>query len=209
MPKVSVAYEQAQRERILEGAAESFADKGYRQTSIDEIARNLGISKGAIYIYFKSKEELFIAIFNRYLRKDHDMPKTSDLATDSVTLKLEYALDRYLSTVFSADPIRLRLLPEFWLEGSRLPELQKLRLEGKRQDYAVLVDLFEQGQAKGEVRQDVNIREVVEVIIATCDGLLLNSVTGCSVLDRHAVKQAIWNTFAQVLLPNLQQTPML
>jgi AcrR family transcriptional regulator len=209
MPKVSVEYEQAQRERILEGAAESFADKGYRQTSIDEIARNLGISKGAIYIYFKSKEELFVAIFNRYLSMDHDIPNSSEFANDSVTLKLEYALDRYLSKVFGADPIRLRLLPEFWLEGSRLPELQKLRMEGKRQDFAVLVDLFEQGQARGEVRQDVNICEVAEVIIATCDGLLLNSVTGCSMLDRQAVKQAIWNTFAQVLLPNPHRTTML
>jgi len=62
MPRTTAAYEQAQRERIIQGAAIIFATHGYRQTTMDQIAQTLEMSKGALYIYFKTKEELFTGL---------------------------------------------------------------------------------------------------------------------------------------------------
>ncbi len=47
---------------ILKTAAGLFAKKGYSQTTVDEIARALGVAKGTIYYHFKNKEELYLAI---------------------------------------------------------------------------------------------------------------------------------------------------
>lgn len=47
---------------ILKTAAGIFANKGYYQTTVDEIARALGVAKGTIYYHFKNKEELYLAI---------------------------------------------------------------------------------------------------------------------------------------------------
>lgn len=47
---------------ILKTAAGMFAKKGYHQTTVDEIARALGVAKGTIYYHFKNKEELYLAI---------------------------------------------------------------------------------------------------------------------------------------------------
>jgi TetR/AcrR family transcriptional regulator, fatty acid metabolism regulator protein len=51
-----------ERERlILDAAEELLAEKGYHEMSIDEIAARVGVSKGAVYLHFSSKEELLLA----------------------------------------------------------------------------------------------------------------------------------------------------
>jgi AcrR family transcriptional regulator len=47
------------RERLLESAKTLFSQKGYYATSVEDIVASAGLSKGAFYFYFKSKEELF------------------------------------------------------------------------------------------------------------------------------------------------------
>ncbi|NLI13389.1 TetR/AcrR family transcriptional regulator [Pelotomaculum propionicicum] len=51
-----------ENKHILNTAAGIFAHKGYHQTTVDEIARALGVAKGTIYYHFKNKEELYLAI---------------------------------------------------------------------------------------------------------------------------------------------------
>src|SRR5207244_11461243 len=62
MPRVVPEYKEEARTRILAAANEVFGEKGYRQATMDDVAKKLGVSKGALYLYFASKEELFEAI---------------------------------------------------------------------------------------------------------------------------------------------------
>src|SRR5713101_2207804 len=62
MPRVVPEYKEEARSRILRAASQVFDEKGYRQATMDDIAQKLGVSKGALYLYFASKEELFDAI---------------------------------------------------------------------------------------------------------------------------------------------------
>jgi AcrR family transcriptional regulator len=48
------------RRRILQAATELFIQRGYRKTSVDEVARNSGVAKGTVYLYFKTKADLMI-----------------------------------------------------------------------------------------------------------------------------------------------------
>jgi AcrR family transcriptional regulator len=63
LPRVLPEYKTIARTRILETARAVFRENGYRQTTMDEIAKKLGISKAALYTYFKDKEELFRAAY--------------------------------------------------------------------------------------------------------------------------------------------------
>src|SRR5436309_7797740 len=56
-------------ELILQAAEEVFQEKGYYETSMDEIAARVGIAKGTIYTHFPGKEELVVAIFRRDMQK--------------------------------------------------------------------------------------------------------------------------------------------
>lgn len=57
----------ARRRRIQRAARSVFADKGYAKTSIEQIAREASLSVGAIYLYFRSKEDLYVSLLEETL----------------------------------------------------------------------------------------------------------------------------------------------
>ncbi|MBE3561165.1 MAG: TetR/AcrR family transcriptional regulator [Ktedonobacteraceae bacterium] len=68
-----------EREMLILGAAEEvLLEKGYHETSMDEIAARVGVAKGTIYLHFPSKEDLVIAIFAR------DMERFSQAIEDAI-----------------------------------------------------------------------------------------------------------------------------
>jgi AcrR family transcriptional regulator len=62
MPKVTGQYKSDLREKIIQAAIESFAQTVFDRTKMEDIAKRLGLSKGTIYLYFNSKEDLFLEI---------------------------------------------------------------------------------------------------------------------------------------------------
>src|SRR5256885_7463499 len=60
---------QERKALILQAAEEVLMEKGYHETSIDEIAARVGIAKGTVYLHFPSKEDLVIAIFERDMQQ--------------------------------------------------------------------------------------------------------------------------------------------
>src|SRR5450759_1771466 len=69
---------------ILQAAEEVLMEKGYHETSIDEIASRVGIAKGTVYLHFARKEDLVIALFERDLEKFLQLVETT-IATRSVS----------------------------------------------------------------------------------------------------------------------------
>lgn len=61
------------RKKVLDAAFELFATKGYAQTSVDSIAAKAKTSKGLVYYYFKSKEDILKAIFNTIIKEGEVM----------------------------------------------------------------------------------------------------------------------------------------
>lgn len=62
MPKVVPTYKAEARARIVAAASRLFVAKGYRRTTMDDVAQALGVSKGALYLYYRSKVDLLRAI---------------------------------------------------------------------------------------------------------------------------------------------------
>jgi AcrR family transcriptional regulator len=60
------------RSLLLDAAEEVFAEKGFTPASLDDIARAAGYTKGAIYKHFATKEDLFLAVSERYWRRYFD-----------------------------------------------------------------------------------------------------------------------------------------
>src|SRR5262245_2716647 len=61
MPRVSAAHEQEVRDRIVNAALRVFGDRGFHGATMQDVVRESGLSVGAIYTWFKSKDDLFIA----------------------------------------------------------------------------------------------------------------------------------------------------
>jgi AcrR family transcriptional regulator len=199
MPKVSVQYEQQQKERIIQGAALAFAERGYRQTKIDDIASKLELSKGAIYIYFKSKEELFAAVYETYMTRRLTEIYQSYQPEDDVLVKLEKALDQFIAVLVSQDLILCRLWLEFYLEGPRVSAVCELASQLNESFYQAIYRLLAEGQESGKFRPDLDIASITSIILATCDGLMLRAMIRDKNSEPQAIRRAMWNTFYNLL----------
>src|SRR3954468_5307653 len=59
----------SKREAILRAAIDVFADRGYFNAQVADVARAAGVAAGTVYLYFRSKDDLLISIFERTLRE--------------------------------------------------------------------------------------------------------------------------------------------
>ena len=64
MPKVVPEYKEEAKSKIVEAARIVFAKKGYHDATMDDVAKEVGVSKGALYSYFKSKEDILKEIYS-------------------------------------------------------------------------------------------------------------------------------------------------
>src|SRR6266853_4363757 len=74
---------------ILQVAEEVLMEKGYYETSIEEIAARVGIAKGTVYLHFPSKEDLVIAIFERDMQKLVELVETKAASALTTRGKLQ------------------------------------------------------------------------------------------------------------------------
>jgi TetR/AcrR family transcriptional repressor of uid operon len=68
-PKVSTQYKAETRDRIINSAVINFSLNGFDKARMDDIAIDADVSKGTLYLYFKSKEDLFYAICQNTVKK--------------------------------------------------------------------------------------------------------------------------------------------
>jgi AcrR family transcriptional regulator len=111
------------RAALLEAAAEAFAELGFRDASVDEIARRAGYSKGAVYWHFAGKEELFFALLEeRVDRPTREMIELLESAPPEQDMGPE-ASRRFVELLRSERALLL-LRHEYWSQAVRDPKLR-------------------------------------------------------------------------------------
>ena len=179
MPRVVAEYKEEARTRILTAANQVFGEKGYRQATMDDVAKKLGVSKGALYLYFASKEELFDAIcrsepqaFKEILYASFTENKQPlDSAGDFFDSMLKrYGSDSGLSF-------------EIFSEASRNPGLKKI-LKKTQDDYAkTLQKYLEEGSKRGFIDKELDLEPLTYALIGLWNGIETLIVAGLSIPD--------------------------
>lgn len=136
------------RSEILAAATKVFGNKGFDATLMDEIARAAGLAKGTLYLYFKSKDEIYQAVVRQSLAE------LDELTRQHVDAVPDFA-GKYAAF------IRVRIA--FWQEQhslyrvilsmSRAPQYRKKSIGWQREAVLYLTELFAQGAAAGEIPQ--------------------------------------------------------
>ncbi|MCC6804499.1 MAG: helix-turn-helix transcriptional regulator [Anaerolineae bacterium] len=162
--------ESKQREqRILDAAADLITRYGYDKTSVDEIARAAGVSKGAIYLHFKSKEALFEALILR--DADAIMQRFAELIdADPAGLTL-FTLYRYALVVLDEAP----LLKALYTHDRRVLGnwVHRMRsLPNYAQALNIGVEFVRYAQQSGMIRSDLDAEAVAYLLRALRFGLL-------------------------------------
>ncbi len=179
MPRVVPEYKEEARSRILDSARQVFDEKGYRQATMDDIARKLGVSKGALYLYFASKEELFYSICKTGpVALKEILYSTFGDKTDPSESVVEF-FDKMLTQYGS----NLGLSFEILSEASRNPPLRRVLKETQDEFTQVLVGFLQEGRNRGLVGDALDLRSLSRALIALWNGLETMIVSGLSVAE--------------------------
>lgn len=163
--------EKKTREKIIESAIECFSKNGYDATSVEDICRVAGISKGGFFHYFPTKQSLFLEILDIWLedlnKKMEDIYR-SNLDIDTKLLELSTILIDIIIT----GKTEISLTFEFWNRALRDEEiLEKIvsMFENYRGYFSMLV---EEGIKKGRLKS-LNPEAVSYTIVSFAIGLLI------------------------------------
>lgn len=125
MPKVSDAHREGRREQIAAAALACFAAKGFQRTSMADIIEASGLSAGAIYLHFDSKQQIVLAVGRRVLgRRLDDLAVMSGRELADPVSALQTLLGRIVDDVLDT-----RVLIQLWGEATTDPELAALVTE--------------------------------------------------------------------------------
>ncbi len=163
---------QDSRDEILKAAMQLFANRGFHETSMSEVAREARVSKALIFWHFKTKEELFVAVLNRLLE-----PYFIDFAEEAAAMderaQIEKLVEAYLSFVRdNASSVRFFLAQ--MLHDQRLSEgLNDPVLKLYSGYRAMLVELIGRLQQKGVCRRRMASESAAAFLLSALNGLLI------------------------------------
>lgn len=163
------------KQKILETAEAAFAEKGFYGARIDEIADRAGVNKRMIYVYYGSKEELYITVLNMvYSRLAQSEGKLLSEETDPVS-----AIRRIIQQDFEFLSENLSfvklILWENLNEGKYLQQSEAI--SAKRMSIQLLHIMLRKGVDQGVFRKDLDINEVILSINMLCFSYFSNLYT--------------------------------
>jgi TetR/AcrR family fatty acid metabolism transcriptional regulator len=155
--------------RILEAAVTVFAQSGFHESTISQIARAAGVADGTIYLYFKNKDDILVHFFNyktrqvfACFREEVDQAQTAvDKLRNLIRRHLdEFQKDRFMAVLYQAETHRINRLAE-----EQIHEMHKMYLD-------LIAEIVEQGQVEGAIRRDLYVGLVKRYIIGGVDEVI-------------------------------------
>ena len=173
------------KSQILNAAEDIFTKMGFDEARMDDIAKKTGLSKGTLYLYFKSKDDLIVAILDRIFQNEfrqlENLQQTEASASEAIWK---------LTDTIAKDIVRLlRLIPiiySFLALAFRNKYVQRALKEYINRYLNILIPIIQRGIDSGEFRQ-VDAREVAIAAGAIIEGTILLWAYDKSVVDpeRH------------------------
>lgn len=160
--------ERERREEILQAARSCFARRGYHEATMEEVATAAGLSKGLIYYYFKSKQELFLALLDSWFAQ-FDRAWQESLASGSAAERLR-RLGQLSVEAMEESADLMNLLLEFWAHAGRDPALMERFRRALSRYRQLLADVIAEGAREGEFRA-VDPQLSAAGVLAAYDGL--------------------------------------
>jgi TetR/AcrR family transcriptional repressor of uid operon len=176
---------EVRRAQILEAALECFATRGYHTATMDDLARASGLSKGSLYWYFSSKEEVFLALFDDWVEPIFDAWTRLESEHRSC-LDLVRALGEISFEKMTAGRIPLGAWAEFLLQ----PKARERYASMLRESRGRLAALVRRGIEGGEIRQ-LDPEGLAVALTATMEGLLLQAMVDAD-FDAKAHWPLVW-----------------
>ena len=184
------------RTKIMEAAIKLFSNSGYNKASVDDICAEAGISKGAFYHHFKSKQELFLALLDGWLEAiDNSIEASKDKTAPETLMQMTEAFPYIFETAGDGLPMFL----EFWLQASRDKKIWDASIAPYRRYHKYFTSLINRGVEEGSFFE-VDPELASRMIVSTAMGLLLQSLLDPKGADWEKVSRDSTNMLVNSLL---------
>jgi AcrR family transcriptional regulator len=166
MPKISEERKTERREQILAGARSCFAEHGYEGATVVRLEQAVGLSRGAIFNYFPSKEELF-----------HELAWRDNARL--VRLWIEKGWEATLREITTEDPDWLGVYMEVTRKIRTDPEFHQRHVSRTDEELApLLLEHIRSEQERGAIRDDLTIEQIAGFVGLVANGIAVQLVTG-------------------------------
>ena len=166
---------QSSFEKLLESAAFLFLEKGYDAVSVNDICKHAGVSKGAFYHYFETKQTLFLTLMDNWssamMQSSLSQPIATDIRVDEALTIMPYQF----RSAFTAVPKGFPILVDFWRQAMGDPKIWKTAIEPYRYFMNFFIRIVEAGQKDGSIREDADSHDLARLLVAVAMGYLLES----------------------------------
>lgn len=190
------------KKQILDVALTLFLKKSYKEVSIQEIADIVGMTKGAFYYHFKSKEELFSEIVNRYsimTQMDFSKIKTDSLHEFVHSYFNGIANSQIRTSAIDSNQSDINYYFLTFEALKRLPDFREKMWNHEQKELDFWINAISNARKKGEIKSVLNDKQIAEVFIYTGDGIGMRKIfQGRSDEVQKAILE-LWNEFYKVL----------
>ena len=199
MPELAAETTKSSKRRlqeILDVAARIFSEKGYEATSIQEVAEEVGILKGSLYYYIKTKEDLLYGVIERAYAAAMDVIEDLE-QRDGPALELIEALVYRHAEVFVTNRLESSV---FFREFRALSEERQRTIRQAADVYiSFVVSQVRRGQRAGEIKSEINPRLAAIGIVG-----MMNSMAFWYRPDGPATAAQIGEEFSRLVIHGLR-----
>lgn len=199
-PKITEAHRESKRKEILDAAVRVFIRQGYRNTTMKDVVEESGLSRGGVYLYFSSTEEMLLAVIE-------DIDRENDKQIDELLAQYP-TVWMGLSALF--DHLQEELLH---IEEGLIPVLYEAMMAGWRKKtyedllnvrYAIALDriaaMLQRGVNRGEFQPIVPLETIARMFITINDGIMVGATQfGTERMQIAEQVAAIRQSFAHLL----------
>jgi AcrR family transcriptional regulator len=188
---------QATRNRLIEAAAEVISRKGFGATSVDEVAEHAGLTKGAVYSNFASKEDLFLAVIDRHVSQRS--ATISDVVATGRPLGEQLAQGgQIFSAALTEDRKWFLLGLEFSIYAARNPDVTPTLGSGYRQMRTQVAESLESRADEQGRPLPLPADQLARAIFALSNGIALEKLG-----DPDGVPDALFGQVLGLILQSL------
>ncbi len=201
MPRITPAHGQEVRERIVAAALRVFGERGFHGATIQDVVNECGLSVGAIYTYFKGKEDLFLATCDlasgRGLGELAARIATGRTVADRLAIAVGFYFDSAEES--AAGPGDADFLVQAWAQAEAEPAAREMLQRRRQQLVMAGTFLLEEGIARGELPRWMDASATARAYIALLDGMLLVRAEEGSAFRRSEAERQAREVLALVL----------
>jgi len=190
-PLTAERRRQQTREYLLRAAAQVFAERGFHEATLDEVAAAAGYTKGAVYSNFKNKEDLFLALLEDAYARDMAAIKKTLEASD---VPPEARLGDFVQMMrgeMEYVPNLGALYLEFHLYALRNPTARERMNELERADVRAIADILESERTQREIEIDEPVERTARIIVALFRGISMMRTSDPEMAGEDLLESAI------------------